>query len=340
MSVYRKHFVVSLLAYVLQREADAAAVCSKTGIDLQAIKQGTSPDLTDQQFDDLWNHAAEATNDPLFGLHLGESMRLAALGVVGDIIRNSTTIGDAVTQTAAFLTLVTDLFTMTVTQKGKEFSLLFEPSQPQAGRYPHAYRHMLDLAMVFALHEVDGLILAKINPQAITLPPHTAENGAEYTRVMRCKPAKVFGSGRIAFDAAFWYEPIVLADYALQRELIQKAKAMRRDSITPQKLSENITAWLMSNAYLGMPSLEQLAANFNTSTRSLQRRLNEEGVTYQQLTDAMRQSLAIHYLGTGQYAVKEVAYMLGYNELSAFTRAFRRWTGTTPARFKANYPVR
>jgi AraC-like DNA-binding protein len=46
--------------------------------------------------------------------------------------------------------------------------------------------------------------------------------------------------------------------------------------------------------------------------------------------------LAFHYLKSGQHAVKEVAYMLGYNELSAFTRAFRRWTGTTPARFKAN----
>ncbi len=119
MSVYRKYFVVSLLAYVVQREASAADVCSEAGIDFQSIKQGIGPDLTDEQFDDLWSHAALATGDPLFGLHLGESMRLAALGIVGDIIRNSPTIGDAVTQAASFLALVTDLFTMKVTQKGK-----------------------------------------------------------------------------------------------------------------------------------------------------------------------------------------------------------------------------
>jgi len=107
------------------------------------------------------------------------------------------------------------------------------------------------------------------------------------------------------------------------------------DISQPQSLSANITAWLTSNAYLGIPSLEQLAANFNTSTRSLQRRLHQEGATYQQLADNLRQTLALHYLSTGQYAIKEVAYMLGYNELSAFTRAFRRWTGISPAKFKA-----
>jgi len=340
MGVYRKHFVVSLLAYVVQRGASAEDMCSRAGIDLQAVKQGSAPDLTDQQFDDLWSHAVLVTGDPLLGLHLGESMRLAALGIVGDIIRNSPTIGDAVTQAASFLTLVTDLFTMKVTQKGKEFFLQFEPSQPQAGKYPHAFRHMLDMAMVFALHEVDGLVLAKVAPQSIILPPHAVEYNMEYSRVLRCKPAKTYGNARLAFDAAFWYEPIVLADYALQRELIQKAEAVQRNGAKPQSLSENVTAWLMSNAYLGMPSLEQLAANFNTSTRSLQRRLREEGVTYQQLTDTMRQSLAFHYLRSGQYAVKEVAYILGYNELSAFTRAFRRWTGTTPARFKSTGATR
>lgn len=336
MSVYRRNLIVNLLAYAVQRDADVDELCRLVGINFNNIRQGTDPDLTAQQFDDLWRHAEQITGDPLLGLHLGESMRLAALGVVGEIIQNSRTIGEALTHAAAFLGLITDLFTLTVTCKGKNFTMYFEPVAPQAKEYPYAFRHMLDLAMVFSLHEVDGLILAKMSPQAVTLPPHAIHHQAEYSRVLRCQPAKTPGSCRLVFDAAFWYEPIVLADYTLQKELLRKAEALRHAGGSPQLLKEKIAAYLLGHAYLGVPSLEQLAANFNTSTRSLQRRLQLEGVTYQELADTMRQSLALHYLEAGQYAVKEVAYMLGYNELSAFTRAFRRWTGTTPAQYKAN----
>ena len=68
--------------------------------------------------------------------------------------------------------------------------------------------------------------------------------------------------------------------------------------------------------------------------RAFQRKLQEEGVSFQQLADSVRKSIAMHYLQSGNYPVKEVSYILGYNELSAFTRAFKRWTGKTPVDFQ------
>jgi len=216
MSVYRKNLVVNLLAYLVQREADLNEICRRTAVDFDTIKQNAGPALSDQQFNDLWNHAADISNDPLLGLHMGESMSLAALGVVGDIVRNSPTIGDAVANAATFLSLVTDLFTINIVHKGKNVALLFEPVPAKATQYPDALRHMLDLVMVFTLHEVDGLVLAKVSPQSITLPPHALSHRPEYSRVLRCKPEKLSGIGCLVFDAAFWYEPIVLADYNLR----------------------------------------------------------------------------------------------------------------------------
>ena len=90
----------------------------------------------------------------------------------------------------------------------------------------------------------------------------------------------------------------------------------------------------MKNAYLGTASLEEMASYFNVSPRSLQRKLKEEDVTYQELADEVRKSLALHYISSGSYYVKEVSYMLGYNELSAFSRAFKRWTGKAPGEWK------
>lgn len=87
----------------------------------------------------------------------------------------------------------------------------------------------------------------------------------------------------------------------------------------------------MANAYLGILSLDDVAANFNVSTRSLQRKLKEENVTFQELADAVRKALAVEYVKKGDHPIKEISHMLGYNELSAFSRAFKRWTGKTPS---------
>jgi AraC-like DNA-binding protein len=91
---------------------------------------------------------------------------------------------------------------------------------------------------------------------------------------------------------------------------------------------------LLANAYLGIPTLDAIAANMNTSARSLQRKLRDEGNTYQVIADEVRKSLALYHMQSKNHSIKEVSYMLGYNDMSAFTKAFRRWTGASPAQFQ------
>lgn len=77
-------------------------------------------------------------------------------------------------------------------------------------------------------------------------------------------------------------------------------------------------------------SVRQVAAQLGVSTRPLQRRLAAEQVSFQELLDAYRQEWAMELLREGRLAIGEVAYALGYAEQSAFTRAFRCWTGQAP----------
>jgi AraC-like DNA-binding protein len=67
------------------------------------------------------------------------------------------------------------------------------------------------------------------------------------------------------------------------------------------------------------------------SPRTLQRHLSEEGTGFSELLDALRHELALEYVRDMQRPLGEVAYLLGYSELSAFLRAFKRWTGKTPS---------
>ncbi|QDK83046.1 AraC family transcriptional regulator [Spirosoma sp. KCTC 42546] len=333
MQDYQKRLSLNVLAYAVQKNTDPAQLCHLSGIELDTLKSESSPSLTVQQINALWLNATELSKDSFFGLHFGESLQVAALGVVGELIRHSQTIGEALTQAAAFSHLITDLLTMSVNRCGQSFTIQFIPSAENQASSPLVFRQMMDFFMAFTLHEVDGLILQKIRPISVRMPVELADL-PEYIRVLRCQSIQNATDYALEFDSRFWDELILTADYELQAVLLRKVSALDEAHTTKTSLSERINNFLLANAYLGVPTLDAIAANLNVSSRSLQRKLQEEGVTYQQLTDSIRKSLALHYLQTGQHPVKEVSYILGYNELSAFNRAFRRWTGTTPVSYQ------
>ena len=82
-------------------------------------------------------------------------------------------------------------------------------------------------------------------------------------------------------------------------------------------------------------SRAEVARRLHMSERSLQRHLRDEGVRFEALVEGLRRDLAMSYLSDRKMAIAEVAYLLGYSEPSAFHRAFKRWTGTTPGELRA-----
>ncbi|MGA0557285.1 AraC family transcriptional regulator ligand-binding domain-containing protein [Larkinella sp. VNQ87] len=327
----QNRLALSLLAYAAQKDVAPERLAQVSHIDLQALRTNPAETLTPKQFGDLWLNAVHLTGDPLFGLHFGESLQLAALGVVGQLVQSCATVGEALTHAAAALHLITDAVRMQVAQSDRSFTVRFLPD-PALEKAP-VLQQMLELFMVFTLHEADGLVLKKISPLAVRLP-YELSNPGEYERVLRGRPEKKPGEYALEFDRRYWDEPILTANYELQSLLLKKVNEQNRHFEQAKALNERISHYLLTNAYLGIPTLEQMAANFNTSPRSLQRKLQEEGVTYQQVADSIRKTLAVNYLSSGRYPVKEISYILGYNELSAFSRAFKRWTGTTPAHYQ------
>ncbi|WP_353718115.1 AraC family transcriptional regulator ligand-binding domain-containing protein [Dyadobacter sp. 676] len=347
MNEQQTQFILAFLAYAAQRDLSPAKLCRLSDVDLETLTTGAPVEMSPKQFNDLWLNACHLSGDPLFGLHLGESLQLAALGVVGEIVKSSTTVGQAVEHAVALTPLITDLFGMTVWHDEHTFTLRILPNDGHRAASPFAFGQMVCFFLVFAVHELDGLVLARIRPQHVAMP-FTPEMAPELERVLRCIPSHSESDYAITFDNHFWDLPILTANYALQKSLLQKV-AMAVDTVTTGNLvvadtskpagdswQRKVQQYLMKNAYLGIVSLEEMAANFNISPRSLQRRLKDEHISYQELADDVRKSLALHYLETGEYYIKEVSYILGYNEISAFTRAFKRWTGKTPAGYRRN----
>lgn len=326
-----KKFVMSLLAYAVQRDISPDALCSLSNITIDKLQKGREP-LRQKQVDDLWLNATHLSKDKLFGLHFGESLQLSALGIVGEIIKSSETVGGALTIAASLTYLITAAFELEVVQDESSFTVQFIPTIDNWQNSVSAIQ-TLDLLMVFVIHELDGLMLKKIQPLVINYSRET-DNIAEYERVMRCRPVINATENAITFDKKYWNEPIITANYELQKILLQKASELKTGSIKKQTLQSRIYNYLLANSYLGIVSLDDIASNFNISTRTLQRKLKEEGINFQQIADETRKTLAINYLKAGSYPVKEISYMLGYNELSAFTRTFKRWTGVAPGMYQ------
>lgn len=331
-----KQIVLSVIAYAVQRDIDAGKLCQLAGINLTALKKNNAPPVTQRQLDALWLHAAQLSGDPLFGLHFAASVQPAALGVVGQIVQTSATVGEALTHAAALTHHVTDQCRMEIARNNKNFTVRFIPASGGLNEPTTAFRNLVELLMVITIHEVSGLMLEKIAPLTVRLP-YNVPDVAAYEQVFRCRPTKRAGEYALVFDARYWEEPILTANYELQNMLLQKVASITQQppSKTVNNLQTRVYNYLLANSYLGIISLEEMAANFNLSPRSLQRKLKDEGVKYQEIADSVRKSLALYYISSGSYPLKDISYMLGYNELSAFTRAFRRWTGSSPLQYQS-----
>lgn len=332
MNQYQRQFTLGLLAYAAQRDLSVEHLCALSGIDLSALLEPSST-ISAKQHNDLWINACHLTKDPLFGLHFGESLQLAALGVVGEIIKSSATVGEAVNQAAALASLVTDLFVMEVEDTKSSFTIRYHPRPSELNDFTR--KQMTDTIMVFTVHELDGLLLTKVKPARVHIP-YESRDKAEVERVFRCSPIKKKDEYSLTFSKQYLNQPIITANYELQRTLLKKVQESAPSTLQPiSTWRDKVFQYLMRQGYLNIASLEEVAANFNISARTLQRKLQDEGINFQHVADAVRKSLAIHYMQSGNYQIKEISIMLGYNELSAFSRAFKRWTGKAPIFYQA-----
>ncbi|MGI4735468.1 MAG: AraC family transcriptional regulator ligand-binding domain-containing protein [Janthinobacterium lividum] len=336
----QSQFALALVAYAVQRGIDATHLEQLAGVSTAALLAEADGRVSTKQWHDLWLNAAHLTQDPLFGLHFGEAATPAALGVVGQLIQSCRTVGEAITHAATLLPLLTDQLWLETTRSAASFTLRLRFLSAAATASPEVFAHLSGFFLALILHELDGLVITRLQPRAVRFPPG-ARHLPDHGRVLRGGVAAGEpGQYTLEFEGHYWDVPILTVNYELQAVLLQAVLLQKVTEFTitgppAQRLRDKLTGYLLANAYLGLPPLEALAANFNTSARSLQRKLHEEGTSYQEVADKVRKSLALVYLQAGSHSLKEVSYLLGYNESSAFSRAFKRWTGNSPAHYVA-----
>ena len=172
------------------------------------------------------------------------------------------------------------------------------------------------------------------SPKEIRFEHQQPNETSEHERIFQCPIFFGATANEVVFDSEYLNLPIVMADARLCALLDRHATELLMRYPREDSLVERVRTLMKDELNGGDASLEMVAERLGMSARTLQRKLHGLGVSHQELLDEMRKDLAMRYLREPEMAVCEVAYLLGFSESSAFHRAFKRWTGTTPNEFR------
>jgi AraC-like DNA-binding protein len=140
----------------------------------------------------------------------------------------------------------------------------------------------------------------------------------------------------LVFEAGSLTVPVVNADARLLAILQRYSDDLLAQRPSDGELVTRVERWILENIPTGKFDTAELVRSLGMSARTLRRRLAEHGLTLARLIQQERRELAKKYLAYGTYPLGRITYLLGYGDLATFTRAFRQWTGTTPAKWRAD----
>lgn len=276
----------------------------------------------------LWESAAAATGDPWFGLHAATLLRPGMFDVLDYAVRTAPTVREALGRLVRYNRLVHSAAVFSVEDRADRIRI--EHAFAGTGRPTRHASEFTLASLVIIGSQIGAQPLAPLAIEFPHVPPDA--DPSPYIDVLGVRPRFSAAVGALELALADVDRPCPAADPSLSDIILRQANALLAALPDPDRtIAARIRKQLVSQLAEGAPSLGEVARGLRMSERSLQRRLADEGVTFDGLLDELRHELALRYLANASTAIGEVAYLLGYSEPSAFHRAFKRWTGLTPA---------
>ena len=282
---------------------------------------------------ELWNTAAKLSNDADFGLHAAESIRPGAFDVFDYAVRTAPDLASALQRMVRYNRLVHDLAVFNVVERAD--GVCIEHRFNSADIRP--CRHASEFTLASLLIIGEQMTGHALRPLAVGFAHSQPDRTTEHLRIFGVMPIFDAPASSLTLPRPVLALPIPDADPGLSRIVMAHAEQLL--AATARAMPDIVTAvrsYLAEHMALGPKTLPQVAAHMHMSERSLQRRLANEGTQFAKLADDVRKELALRYISDRRLALGEVAYLLGFAEPSPFHRAFKRWTGMTPAAARHN----
>ena len=278
----------------------------------------------------LYERAAELTGDDAFGLHVGEAVDPKAFDVLGYAVINSPTLGEALDRMVRYNFIWTNGSWFSVDAGARLTRIVYDYLDDSIKDRRH------DSEMTLAAIATLGRIVtnANLSPVRVAFQHNRPGDTREHERIFQCPVEFDADKNQYFLDSTALALPIVRADPGLCAVLDRHAAELIAKYPRAVMLPDRVRTLIKNQLSGGNAAVDRIAEHLGMSSRTLQRKLQASGTSHQGLLDEMRHELALRYLQEPEMAVCEVAYLLGFSESSAFHRAFKRWTGTTPNEFR------
>lgn len=279
---------------------------------------------------------AAALGDELFGFHLAGDFDFREVGLLYYVAASADTFGSALRRIERYIKIQNDGVRLKVSRgKTVRVQLVY------VGVPRHSDVHQIG-AMVALLIRVGRHLTGRpLKPVAVRLMHRISGDKSALEKFLDSHIEDGAGVDEIEWPAATWHLPIVSADPHLHRlcvEHCEEALVRRATKRSPFKVQvANAIATLLPH---GQARHNVVAAKLGMSPRTLARRLADEGSSFAAILADTRAALADRYLADRALAISQIAWLLGYAEVGAFTRAFRRWTGMSPSAARTRQPLR
>jgi AraC-like DNA-binding protein len=153
---------------------------------------------------------------------------------------------------------------------------------------------------------------------------------SEYERVLGAPVHFEMARNAMRIDPAWMTHRIALSPRYVFGVLSERADALLEELASRDSVRARVEGLVMPILHTGGIGIDAVASKLNVSRTTLYRRLKEEGTTFEDVLDELRHRLAVDYLAGSKASVNETAYLVGFSEPAAFSRAFKRWTGRSP----------
>lgn len=286
-----------------------------------------------EQQQSLWALAVERAGDAAFGLHFARCIQPMSFGLLGYMVMNCATIAECLEATVKYQFLAGQGGEFSLLRGGQGACLCYNPVNPDHPVTQHRVVAMLAANASFGR----WLIGEPFGANRVEFTHGAPANAAEYEEFFRCPV--VFGASRNGLH--YGDQVLALAVPNASEDLLlllaERADRLLGNLSHSSAIAARIATLIATQLDNAVPDRSLIASQLGMSQRTLQRRLRDEGTSYQAVLDNTRHYMALELLRNTQIPLSRIAGQLGFAEPSAFYRAFKKWEGATPGQYRESF---
>ena len=309
-------------------ETDMGACADKLGIP-RGLFHRPDVEISIPKYHRLLDCTARSTN-PSIGFAIGSTMAAGDLGPLGHAITTCASVRQMLNLLSQYLYVFAHANILRVDVGQKLMLVSYAVTDPNVA----LHQQDVELAIAYAAGQIRTQSATEVSPKLVEFEHPRPDYHATLQQFFRCEVRYNRNANRLHYAKRVLDLPIPGSDpsllQALEFYLADRLKVRSEETELGRKVRHLISTSLSD----GLPDIDSIARTLGLSGRTLQRRLHAEKLVFSEMVESVRRDIATEYVRHGDLSLTDIALMLAYSELSAFSRAFKRWTGRSPQQYR------